>query len=107
MAKMAKAVGFGREAPAVQTPTPVRADSLAFTAPAAPAPQAAPSSDLWHENGERELELPERRLFGRRSRKYVGSHRPQEDRRVGRSERKRRTEGTRRSKPRPDYGFGS
>jgi hypothetical protein len=106
MAKMAKAVGFGSEAPAVQAPS---------AAPAAPAQVTAPvvqgqGSDLWQENDARELELPEGRRFGRRRDrrdkrdKYVGSHRPQEKRSAQRSDQKR---PARAAKARPDYGFGA
>jgi hypothetical protein len=112
MAKMAKAVGFGTEAPAVQLANPVpdaQAEVVAPAAAAAPAAPAGPAtqvpgSDLWHVDEQRELELPERRLFGRRRHKYVGSHRPQEKPRARRSERKRRPERTR---TRPEYGFDS
>jgi hypothetical protein len=93
MAKMAKAVGFGREAsPTATLPAPGRA--------AAPAPDQG--SDLW-DGGERELELPERRLFRRRRGRYVGSHREAANGEVEDSTRKRRS---RRDRSRNDFGFG-
>jgi hypothetical protein len=106
MAKMAKAVGFGSNVPSVQMANPAPVEHGGEAAPATPIGPGVPAqgSDLWQANEDRDLELPERRLFRRRGRKYVGSHRPQAARRAGRAERKRRAG---RAKSRPDYGFES